>query len=191
MEIYVIRHTTPDIEKGICYGQTDVPLKATFDEEAKNILNDLPTDVEIIYTSPLIRCKQLAIYISDHLNVPIVEDIRLKELNFGDWEMKKWDDLDLSDLTVWMNDYVNEKCPNGESYIDLYARVFSFLNSIKPTHPKKLLIVTHGGVAKALHSIIKKVSLKEAMDLKLDYGDMHCYTKSIELLVTSRSTYKF
>ncbi|MBQ1753914.1 MAG: hypothetical protein II002_03155 [Bacteroidales bacterium] len=34
MEVILLRHTTPDVPVGTCYGQTDVPLKASFEEEA-------------------------------------------------------------------------------------------------------------------------------------------------------------
>ena len=34
MVVYLIRHTSVDIPQGVCYGQTDVPLNPTFEEEA-------------------------------------------------------------------------------------------------------------------------------------------------------------
>ena len=34
MNIYLIRHTSVDVPKGMCYGQSDVPLRSTFEEEA-------------------------------------------------------------------------------------------------------------------------------------------------------------
>ena len=34
MEIHLVRHTTVAIEKGICYGQADIPVSATFESEA-------------------------------------------------------------------------------------------------------------------------------------------------------------
>ena len=34
MEIYLVRHTTPDVAKGICYGQADIDVTATFLAEA-------------------------------------------------------------------------------------------------------------------------------------------------------------
>lgn len=37
MKIYLIRHTTPHIEKGICYGQTDLDVAETFNNEAEII----------------------------------------------------------------------------------------------------------------------------------------------------------
>ena len=60
MEIYLIRHTAPDIEKGICYGQTDLELAHTFSVEAREVLKQLPNQFDAVYTSPLKRYKQLA-----------------------------------------------------------------------------------------------------------------------------------
>ena len=37
MEIYLIRHTSVDVPAGYAYGQTDVPLKPTFEEEAEEV----------------------------------------------------------------------------------------------------------------------------------------------------------
>ena len=34
MEIILIRHTSVDVPQGVCYGQTDVPLRDTFEQEA-------------------------------------------------------------------------------------------------------------------------------------------------------------
>ena len=31
MVIYFMRHTAVDVPQGVCYGQTDVPLKPTFE----------------------------------------------------------------------------------------------------------------------------------------------------------------
>jgi len=92
MEIYLIRHTTPAVERGICYGFADIDVAPTFETEAarvKGLLPDKPMDV---YASPLQRCSKLATYLFGHT---FTTDERLKELNFGDWEMQRWDDLGL------------------------------------------------------------------------------------------------
>ena len=55
MEVILIRHTSVDVPPGVCYGQTDVPLKPTFEAEAavtaENLKAYLPFDH--VYTSPL------------------------------------------------------------------------------------------------------------------------------------------
>ena len=44
MNIYLIRHTSVDVPKGLCYGQSDVPLRPTFEIEAVSYTHlTLPT----------------------------------------------------------------------------------------------------------------------------------------------------
>ena len=50
---------------------------------------------------------------------------RLMEMNFGDWEMKNWNDIPPEQLNPWMEDFVNIRASNGESFID-------YMNESKP-----------------------------------------------------------
>ena len=174
MEIILIRHTTPNIAKGICYGQADIPLADTFAEEIIPILkeNELNSSNTIYYSSPLQRCKLLAQKLSDTINF----DNRLKELDFGDWELKKWNDINKNELDIWMNDFVNVSTTNGESYLDLHNRTVVFLNEIKLLEKEKAIIVTHAGVIRSLWSYINNSPLEKSFDLKLDYGHIIKFT---------------
>ena len=40
IEIYLIRHTSVDVPAGYVYGQTDVPLKASFEEDGSPVYQD-------------------------------------------------------------------------------------------------------------------------------------------------------
>ena len=54
MEVILIRHTSVDVLPGVCYGQTDVPLKPTFEQEAavtQENLKAFPTFRPCIYQS--------------------------------------------------------------------------------------------------------------------------------------------
>lgn len=168
MELILVRHTTPDIEKGICYGQADIDVTDTFQEEVKTILSQISANDNqtTYYSSPLKRCKLLAERLSDR----IIFDDRLKELDFGEWELKKWNDIDNTSLDIWMNDFVNKPTKNGESYIDLHKRTTSFLAEIKLKKHTRVVIITHAGVIRSLASYINKTSLKDSFNLKLDYG---------------------
>ncbi|HEY9005009.1 MAG TPA: alpha-ribazole phosphatase [Ohtaekwangia sp.] len=172
MELYVIRHTTPDVAKGICYGQSDIPVLHTFTEEAGRVLLKLPATVDVIYTSPLLRCMQLAKTLAESKQVNLLTDSRLKELNFGNWELKAWNDIEQDSLMHWMNNYVEVCVPNGESYAQLAARVEDFLKFIRDQKHKTAAIVTHGGVIKSLHALINNISLKEAMRFQVMYGEV-------------------
>ncbi|MCD8414688.1 alpha-ribazole phosphatase [Tenacibaculum dicentrarchi] len=174
MEIILVRHTTPNIEKGICYGQADIGVIDTFLEEVQPILKEVPlSDTETsYYSSPLKRCKLLAEQLSD----TIIFDDRLKELDFGDWELKKWDDINKPELDIWMNDFVNITVTNGESYIDLHNRTVEFLNELKSLKKQRIVIVTHAGVIRSLWAYVNNISLENSFDLKLKYGDIIKFT---------------
>ncbi len=168
MELILVRHTTPKIEKGICYGQADIEVTDTFTEELKTILADIPVNDAntVYYSSPLKRCKVLA----EKLSKRILFDDRLKELDFGDWELKAWNNIEETPLNVWMNDFVNQPTKNGESYVDLHKRTTALLEEIKLKNHSRVVIVTHAGVIRSLSSYIDNTLLKDSFNLKLDYG---------------------
>lgn len=169
MEIYLVRHTTPLIEKGICYGQTDLNITDTFDKEVSMILDKIKLDKEVhIFSSPLKRCVLLAQKFDKNITI----DKRLMELDFGDWEMKKWNDIPEKEMTPWMKDFVNIKVPNGESYTDLSKRVLDFFDEIKSLNQKQTIIVSHGGPIRSLLAHLTHTELKDSFDIKIIYGQV-------------------
>jgi len=168
MEIYLIRHTTPNIEKGICYGQSDIPLADSFNTEAEKLLEHLPKDFDTVYSSSLSRCEKLAASITNSVKI----DKRLCELNFGDWEMKKWDLVNQEELTHWMQDFVNVKVPNGENFIELNNRVNQFTDELLKTELSKLAVVTHAGVIRCFVARILEIPLNNAFKIPVDYSSV-------------------
>lgn len=171
MEVYLVRHTETVCEKGICYGQSDVGLQEPYDTIFETILKQLPEDA-ILYCSPLQRCVLLANYIKENSVITSInQDSRLMEMNFGNWEMKNWDIIPPDDFTPWMNDFVNVRVPNGESFTDLHNRVFDFMeNELRATNSKPVIIVAHAGVIRSILCRITNLPLKEAFQNKVDYG---------------------
>ena len=170
MEVHLIRHTAPDIEKGICYGQSEVALLPGFQEEATRIRTAVTSKIPeaTVYSSPLGRCVSLARFFTQNF----ITDERLLEMNFGDWEMKKWGDLDQDVLNRWMNNFVQVSCPNGESFIELYHRVESFFDYLAKTGKSPAIIVAHAGVIRAALSLFMQIPLKDTFDHKVDYGQV-------------------
>ena len=147
MVIYFMRHTAVDVPQGVCYGQTDVPLKPTFEMEATQTAAHLQgLSFDKVYTSPLTRCVRLATF----CGYPDAErDDRLKELNFGDWEMHRFD---------------------GESFEDQYRRVADFLDELRQKPYEQVAIFAHGGIllnAQIYAGIIKP---EEAFGALTPYG---------------------
>ncbi len=175
MELYLIRHTTPEVGKGICYGQSDVPLAESFDAEWASLRDGLPPGVQCVYTSPASRCRRLAERIAEHYGVPLHLDDRLRELNFGRWELQPWDALPEPELSAWMNDYVHVPCPGGESYAELIGRVASFVASLRNRAPGRVVVVTHAGVIRSCYAVLHGLSPEAAMARKVAYGETHFF----------------
>jgi len=93
-------------------------------------------------------------------------------MNFGDWEMKKWDDLDQDMLNVWMKDFVNVRIPGGESFMDLYERVIDFIDELSRKNYKKIAVITHGGVIRCFLAYAGKIKLKDAFTIYVEYGSV-------------------
>jgi alpha-ribazole phosphatase len=179
MEVYLVRHTETVCEKGICYGQSNVGIREPYNAIFESIVEQLPQDA-ILYSSPLQRCVILAEYIKENTQISsVIEDSRLMEMNFGDWELKSWDAIPQEVLSPWMEDFVNVAVPNGESFVDLNNRVLDFWeNKLTSGSKKPVIIVAHAGVIRSFLCKINDLSLKDAFQNKVDYGD----TIKIEIL---------
>ena len=149
MTLWLVRHALPSIEKGICYGRLDMPadLQAT-QTCAKELVNVLPEGITLI-TSPLQRCELLAHVLRGlQPDLAIKTDPTLQEMNFGQWEGRRWADIDQAELAAWTDDFANYRAGGtGESVDQFMTRVGEAFNELDPT--KDTLWVTHAGVIRA------------------------------------------
>lgn len=179
--VYLVRHTKPDIAKGICYGQSDIGVATSFAEEAditknklcsfENVqeLNDIP-----IVSSPLQRCFLLAKELKNQETMFIPTDDRLKEMNFGDWEMQAWSAIDEFMMNAWMRDYVNIRATNGESFREVAERSNEAIREIAmaETKHRSVIVVAHSGVIRAILAHHLEMPLAKAFALEIDYGSI-------------------
>jgi alpha-ribazole phosphatase len=116
MEVYLVRHTETVCAKD-CYEQSDVAIAEPYLPIFENIKEQLPIDATY-YSSPLVR--------SNVSGTPFnrSDNDHLMEMNFGDWELQRWDDIPEVRPQSWMI-FVNIEF-NGESFIEVHHRVLSF-----------------------------------------------------------------
>lgn len=171
MKLTLIRHTRLQIAAGICYGQSDIDVAATFIEESENTKSKLANmTFDAVYSSPLQRCEKLAH--SLNIGVPML-DARLKELHFGDWELHAWDAIPRDFFDVWAQNYAQTAPPNGETFSQLQVRGIEFLNEILSSHAaENIAIVTHGGMIRALLAHVLNMPLKGLFRFNIDYGSI-------------------
>lgn len=174
MKILAIRHTRVAVEPGICYGQTDVSVAGSFNVEmektAMELRESLPVDA--VFSSPLIRCKILAEALFPSAEISF--DKRLMELNFGDWELKTWDEIYKSaEGKKWMNNYRLLAALCGESYPEMQQRIEHFIDDLKRLDYSKVVVVTHAGVIRIMKSLIEKQPLETLFETyRPDFGSI-------------------
>ena len=172
MEIYLIRHTKPAIDSSICYGQSDVDVDDSFLPVSDAINQYLPSDVDLVVTSPLKRCMKLAKAIESNqsnLNTLLIEN-GFMEMDFGDWEMQHWNQIEETALHTWMSDFVNVKVPNGENFIGMFQRVVAAFELLPFEKHEKIVIVSHAGVIRCLLSYMSNLPLADTFKFEFDYG---------------------
>lgn len=168
--IFLIRHTTPAVARGICYGQTDLDVTESFDQESEVIRQHLPATIRSVYSSPLQRCSRLARRLFPDQPVYLLDD--LMEVHCGRWEMRNWDDLPREEIDPWMADFVHVAIPGGESYLDLHERVTLCWEKIRREKTAgDAAVVAHGGVIRSILSGISATPLIDSFKVfSLHYG---------------------
>lgn len=137
------------------HGWTDGEITEKGHIQAQKVaerLNDV--DIDVIYSSSLKRTMQTAGYISEIKKLPIIRTDKLKEINGGDWEGKRWDEL----AALWPHEHYSwenkphiHKMPNGESMSEFKERLISEVeNIIGKNKGKNICIVTHGTAIRAM-----------------------------------------
>lgn len=176
MKLTLLRHTSLQVAEGICYGQSDVDVSASFYDELAFAQHKLQVEsFAAIYSSPLQRCSKLAVAVAQHLQyqAEILHDDRLKELHFGDWEMQAWHDIPRETFDVWAQNYAHLAPPNGETFAELQQRGIAFVEELRQRHVNQhVLVVTHGGMIRALIAHVLNMQLKGLFRLHIDYASL-------------------
>lgn len=163
MQVFLIRHPRPLVEPGLCYGRLDVDCE---DPQPVAARLRLPPQTTIL-SSPLRRARRLA----EALDPCFRLDARLAEIDFGDWEGRRWDDIDRAAIDDWAADVLNFTPPRGESVADLQRRVIDFSAELSAIFAgASVALITHAGVIRALLGHWRGLPTAEWTQLKFDYG---------------------
>ncbi|MEN9374377.1 MAG: hypothetical protein RIR79_1929 [Pseudomonadota bacterium] len=141
----LIRHARPLIASGICYGALNVLADAESTQKAAMALaKNLPQGAIIVH-SPLQRCEQLMhalqAFRPDLIAKP---DCRLREMDFGIWEGKRWDEIPRTELEAWTDSFFTYRCGGGENVESFMARVAAAWDE------NGEIWITHAGVIRAV-----------------------------------------
>jgi len=176
MKFFAIRHgITESNKKKLLNGQIDEPLLAEGFEQAKKAIAELPKSIKQIYVSPLLRTRQTAETINAHLKIPMKIAHKIKEIHIGDLAGKAWTDFeDGAELKKKHRSIqFDYSAKGGETAEEVKKRLVEFLKEINNKHhDHEVLLVTHGGILRALHMLEhKKENLDEIENVSLHTFD--------------------
>lgn len=171
MDIYLIRHTQPDIDSGRCYGRLDVGLLPQFEIEASRLRARLPAAATVV-TNAAQRCHRLAVLLAEAMgSQPIVDD-RLRELDFGQWEGRAWAEIPRVQTDVWSRDVWNRAAPDGETCAAMHARVGAAWESLLLIDAADLIVVGCAGPLRTLITIALELPAEAFIRIQLDFGGL-------------------
>lgn len=174
MLIYLIRHGETDLNKRkVLQGQSDFELNDYGRCLAKitgKALKEIKFDR--VYTSPLSRAKETAqLVLSENENIlpSLVEDVRLQEISFGDYEGYCYgaEGFNVPDQKFKYFFEAPDKYPappGGESFSDVVGRTADFWEEMlrnPENEGKTILLSTHGCALKAILKHINSLPLKD------------------------------
>ncbi len=149
MRLILVRHPKPRCEPGICYGRLDLECDPGALEAAVARLGEIAA-VARVFSSPARRARDLAA----RLSAEAVIDARLQELDFGDWEGRRWQDLGREAIETWHMGLPDSAPPNGETLSAMATRCADWLASLdRGSQP--ILAVTHAGPIRVIRATLK------------------------------------
>jgi len=180
IKIFLIRHPHIKNEGIIPYYDTPISKKGkqqikTWEDAFSGI------DIDIIYSSDLIRCLYFAKALSRVTGGKLLARKDLREVDQGIFcghsfkeIQKKWPDK----LEQRLKNFIEFCPPKGESILKASIRITNFLEEIKNLSiGSKIIIVTHGAIIRIMLSLILKMPLSQIFSIEQDY----CALNIIEL----------
>jgi alpha-ribazole phosphatase len=134
--------------------RTDLPLSPEGVRELSQMREVVEyPEIERLYTSPMLRCKQSANIIYPGFEPHVVEE--LTEYDFGEFEGKNYADLQSDPrYTQWVEGGCISACPGGESREEFSLRVCAaFEDIVHKLHARgeeSATFVVHGGTIMAI-----------------------------------------
>jgi alpha-ribazole phosphatase len=161
MTLWLVRHARPLVEAGLCYGVTDIPVDLEHSVSVANaIALVLPPNTQVI-SSPSTRCRVLAeALVRARGDLVVRLDERLRELDFGRWEGRRWADMAADEYSGWLDDFHHHRPGDGESVAHLLGRVRELLSE----HRGPAAWVTHAGVVRAVRLLVDGTPLRSHAD---------------------------
>ena len=176
---YYVRHGESlwNAANKIC-GATDIPLSehgiAQAEQLAAKILEE-GIRADCILTSPLSRARQTAQVISERCGIPLKDDIRLTEQNFGRYEGTPRDGQEFhAAKTHFIDSY-----GSGETMLKTAHRVYCLLDEITAQNDTVYILAAHNGITRIIESYFRDMTNEEYAAFGIGNCEIRKYTYTV------------
>ncbi|TML54815.1 MAG: histidine phosphatase family protein [Actinobacteria bacterium] len=155
--VYETHSLTTDNEAGIATGW--IPgLLSERGRAAAQALGERRRDdgIEVVFTSDLRRAVETAEIAFAGSGLPVRQDPRLRECNYGELNGRPVAEIDAQRLRR-----VETPFPGGESYHDVVERTRSFLADLARDEPSRVLVIAHSANRWAIEHLLEGRAVEE------------------------------
>ncbi|WP_446008104.1 histidine phosphatase family protein [Candidatus Electrothrix sp.] len=152
-QLFLLRHGPTAAPSGCFVGSTDVSLSGKGLTRLDTLI-PLLRETDCWYCSPMLRTRQTLERLQQlgcSVDTPVYDE-RLREIDFGRWEMQTFTDIAVQDedqLAAW-NQYLDFVFPEGEAVADFIERVDAMLALFSACEQKSIAVMTHGGIIRTM-----------------------------------------
>lgn len=180
--LILVRHGEPVGHDGRCVGHFDTELAPSAAVPLRRLAQSMIARPLLVVSSDLRRSAASAAVIAGVWRAELRFDPRLRELSFGNWEGRSWQeigDADRGTLDAWGADWTRHGPPGGESGVAFAARVHAALDDIlamaaRATPP--IAVVSHAGWIRVATTLLLREPLSSAFDRAIDYASAAVFT---------------
>ena len=182
LQIDLLRHGESELSHTL-RGSLDDALTTQGWQQMLNSIDQSQTQHwDVVFSSPLQRCRIFAEHIVRERDIPLILDQSLQEMHFGDWEGQSIQELyeqfpeTLADF--WQKP-TQTTLPNAESMQQFHLRVSQAMTDIQQQMQSQgwqsALVVTHGGVIKLLKCMVLQQPLDDVLKMTAELGQLSSF----------------
>ena len=123
-----------------------------------------------IYVSPLSRAVETANAVSQTSGASVIVNAALIEMDYGIYEGRNRRDAEY----VCEREKYFKRYKNGESYLDVAARVYPFIRQLQKDG-EDVMVITHGAVCRIINSFFVDMDNEAFSNFRLDNCEIVVY----------------